>query len=382
MTAPPDDPAKEFWIESRNLTQEQLRLLDRMEQALTQAPDAQRFKVLKGQVFLHLTELDRFLKLGHAEPGQFCGIADNGQLPGTDAIDPEQVKVFCTLYRTRQDVSTVRTYFDRQVKPTASAQSLRNNTLTAIRTSRQRLMQTQAAFPVAFRPDFPIVTSDAGRFAGFSNEEWQPHTAFLAQPNTGIARIVAGEVVVAANQQSVAAPFPVVAQRTVGLSPRLPMRISGNLFQLMPMGLDYGFVASLGDVPLETLTMPLPEQAQALPKLLGLFYTYQPPTQYSAIQADRRRFLSGNATAFGLTQPISNYIAAHPNRTYLVRSIQYKLPESGTRRLESSDVLVAFRTVNQRSDGSYTVLWRVLNQFPDPQVRDLSSLSQVQSKRR
>jgi hypothetical protein len=37
----------------------------------------------------------------------------------------------------------------------------------------------------------------------------------------------------------------------------------------------------------------------------------------------------------------------------------------------SSDVLVAFQPVSQRSDGSYTVLWRILKPFPDPQITDL-----------
>jgi hypothetical protein len=44
----------------------------------------------------------------------------------------------------------------------------------------------------------------------------------------------------------------------------------------------------------------------------------------------------------------------------------------------SSDVLVAFRPVNQRFDGSYTVLWRLLNQFPDPQIADLEDYLELE----
>jgi hypothetical protein len=39
---------------------------------------------------------------------------------------------------------------------------------------------------------------------------------------------------------------------------------------------------------------------------------------------------------------------------------------------------VAFRPVNRRPDGSYTVLWRVLNQFPDPQIEDLEKYVNLQ----
>ena len=77
------------------------------------------------------------------------------------------------------------------------------------------------------------------------------------------------------------------------------------------------------------------------------------------------------------------------NRTYLVRSLQFQLPQfivtgqpiskSQRRHLDqleqmhSSDIIFAFRTVRRRSDGSYTVLWRILNQLPAPQIEDLEN---------
>jgi len=72
----------------------------------------------------------------------------------------------------------------------------------------------------------------------------------------------------------------------------------------------------------------------------------------------------------------------------LVRLIQFQLPEAvlegepisrAQRRYlpeilntPSSDVIVAFQPVHQRLDGSYTVLWRLLYRFSDPQIENLA----------
>lgn len=39
--------------------------------------------------------------------------------------------------------------------------------------------------------------------------------------------------------------------------------------------------------------------------------------------------------------------------------------------MHARDIILAFRPVRQRSDGSYTVLWKVLNQLKEPQIEDL-----------
>ncbi len=413
LTAPPEDPAKEFWIESRNLAQEQLRLLDRMEQSLAQNPDNKRLQVLKGQVFLHLTELDRYLKNNYPDPNEFCASPNaSGEVAGTDVVSPEEATVYCSLYQSGQEVSVVRAYIDRQLKlgaramaqPAAIASTSRkaiatpgkiylDSTLAMIKSSRERLLKARSVFPVAFQPAIPEVQpAIATQFSDFLTSEWKPHTEFLAQPNTGIARLGSAEIFLAADvnrtQSLNQLAFPVIANRENGFSPRLPIRVSGSLFQLIPSGLDYGFVADMGDVPLENMQIPQGASLRSLPKMLQFFYTYRPPTQYEAIQTDRKRFTSGNVADFGIKQPLSNFISAQLNRTYLIRSVQYRLPELLTSgrvispderqvldrlaQTQSSDVLVAIRPVNLRPDGTYTILWKLMAQFPDPQIRDLN----------
>lgn len=78
---------------------------------------------------------------------------------------------------------------------------------------------------------------------------------------------------------------------------------------------------------------------------------------------------------------------AEVNKTYLVRSLQFQLPEIISERqpvrrensrirqqlteVPSSDTIIAFRAVRRRPDGSYSILWRVLNQLPAPKIDDL-----------
>jgi hypothetical protein len=70
-----------------------------------------------------------------------------------------------------------------------------------------------------------------------------------------------------------------------------------------------------------------------------------------------------------------------------VRSLQFAIPEivlNGKRvspqqrrdvdkllKMKGSDTVVAFRAVRERNDGSYTVLWKILNQMPEPKINDL-----------
>ena len=39
--------------------------------------------------------------------------------------------------------------------------------------------------------------------------------------------------------------------------------------------------------------------------------------------------------------------------------------------MPAKDLLVVFRPVKSRENGTYTVLWRVLGEFPEPNVTDL-----------
>ena len=271
-----------------------------------------------------------------------------------------------------------------------------NDILAIVQSSRSRLLKVQSAFPAAVRFTVPVQGGQSERLPSeLYPQESQPYTPFLSQPNTGIARLLPSTdratsntlenrlAPAAADQPSLAVLMP----RSQGLSPRLAIRVEGDRFEIVQTDLDYGFMTDLGDVALETLLPLSSKKVSSLSEALQFFYNYRPPLELEAIQTDRRRFTTGKVSELSLSQPLLNQATAATNRTYLVRSIQFKIPEiitsgrsllPGERSLlrdllktPSSDFLFAFRPISRRADGSYTVLWRILTQFSDPQIRDL-----------
>nr|WP_290227527.1 hypothetical protein [Trichocoleus desertorum] len=264
---------------------------------------------------------------------------------------------------------------------------------------KQLLARTQTAFPNAASFSTPTRQLEAlDQYAyGLYPKERQLYAEFLAQPNTGIARVLLSEAYrpqPSALQNRLRPtvaerfPFAPLVQSGAQFTPRFLMEIENGRFQLAQSGLNYGFIAPIGDVALESLQPTLQtRQVELTPDLRQFFLTYTPPTQLDAIQADRRRFLSGKVSNLALSEPLMSQAVISLNQTYLVRSLQFQMPEivmSGepvSRRdrryldllLEtpSSDHLLAFRPMIRHSDGTYTVLWRVLQQFPDPQIQDL-----------
>ena len=248
------------------------------------------------------------------------------------------------------------------------------------------------------------------RNAYFEHQASQ-YAEFLALPNTGITRIWPAEIYRPSPNTLYNRLAPTMAERlpfaplqsqgktqqvtlegsveatqrvAPTFAPRPALKITNGNFQISESGIDYGFLVDLSDVPLEKLD---PRLQATSPQTEQFFLTYQPPQSLEALQVDRRRFLTGKLEDFDLSQPILSQAPAAIGHTYLVRSLQFQLPEiimTGepvSRRerryldqlleMKSSDVLFAFRPVSLNSDGSYTVLWRVLNQFPNPKIADL-----------
>ena len=219
------------------------------------------------------------------------------------------------------------------------------------------------------------------------------YSQLLALPNTGIARIFPAEFynlapnklrnrLIPADAQQL--DFPPLFKPINNFTPRLPIQLADGSFQLSQRELDYGFMVDLGDLPLENIPQSVSESPTATPKF---FFNYRPPNKLEALQIERRRFLTGKQQNIGLNEPIFTEAKAALNHTYLLRTIQFKLPEfivTGepiNRRQRSIldilletpsiDLVIAFRPIYQRLDGSYIVLWRIVKQFPDPKIQDL-----------
>jgi len=219
-------------------------------------------------------------------------------------------------------------------------------------------------------------------------QEPQIYATFLKMPHIGIFRVLpdlAYQRSLNTLQNRLAPslseryPFPSLGNGKGGFTPSLALVMVGDRFGLGHKGVDYSFMVDLGDIPLTKLDSGLQAVAQPTREF---FLNYQPPKQLDNLQVERRRFLTGKDQNWNLNQVILASAKAELNHTYIVRSLQFQLPEiilSGKPlsvqerqylgelpQLYSSDILVAFRPVRRRSDGSYTVLWRVLNEFTTP----------------
>jgi len=110
-------------------------------------------------------------------------------------------------------------------------------------------------------------------------------------------------------------------------------------------GADFGFLVSLGDVPLEGVGLDQ-ESTQYLA-------AFTPPTAEPEAREQQRR------SAYGFDIGRNRYKGRLPvivNGTYILRSISF----------DRFDVLVAFRVVRQDTDGSVILLWKKLREFSTP----------------
>ncbi len=275
--------------------------------------------------------------------------------------------------------------------PIQGAIKIPQEAIRVLETAEKHIAQAQAEFGQEAKFYNPKQTAIAlDRFAyDVDPQERQTYSKFLALPQTGIFRVLPYSVYhrplnTLQNRLSKTVteryPFPSLGEKD-GFTSNLALTQVGDNFQILPSGVDYSLMANLGNIPIEKLD-PTLKNVTTLAKAV---LTYQPPRQLSALQQERRRIATNkhNNSNLLLTVP------ARLNNTYLVRSFQFKLPEaviSGKRltpqerlsidellKIQSSDTIVAFRPVRQRSDGSYTVLWRVLNKLTAPQIEDLEA---------
>ena len=223
-------------------------------------------------------------------------------------------------------------------------------------------------------------------------QEKQTYRKLLLMPNTGIFRVLPHQAYLRPlntienrSQKNVLDryPFPVLGKSKGNFTPNLPLQIVKGKFQLQSQGVDYGFMAEIGDVPLEKLDANF---LAVDPKKRNSLVNYQPPSKLSALLIEKRKIITGKHQ--------NSNVDAKLNHTYLVRNLQFQLPENIANnqvisrkqrryidqllQMQSSDVIVAFRPVRRHSDGSYTVTWRVLQQLKDPQIEDLEDYLKFQ----
>lgn len=170
---------------------------------------------------------------------------------------------------------------------------------------------------------------------------------FLAQRDTGLIRLLPREKWDYKLSIRGGGAYYHFAKRRHEYGRGSDISLEQGMFGVGFAGADFGFIAQLGDVPLEHVTIDS-ESA-------GFLSTFAAPTAESKAREQHRR--SGVGFQLGeLTYKSRS--PALPNNTYLLRSINYGL----------SDALVAFRVVRRDEDGSMVILWKTLHQFSKPQL--------------
>ncbi|AFY52885.1 hypothetical protein Riv7116_0281 [Rivularia sp. PCC 7116] len=463
---------KSFDVVSRNLVAQQVNLIARIQQALSE-PDSNRMRAVGGQLITHTVVVESFLKRQYSHPQALCGQnqAQNTSVDSIPPFNPSNLKIYCSLYNSTQELSKLTPILDRLLSrrgelaivrelPLVSGEKQSDLVLPMSPVSRPNLYKRAIPYAIlepaveqspslfigkrkksaianytppvqpAIKPPSAALTTleNAEKFLSkaisvfpSTNQFQNPHKVraeldhlsydvdllqkqtykkLLSMPNTGIFRVLPHQAylrplntVKNRSQKDILGryPFPVLAKPEGNFKPNLPLQIVKEKFQLLSQGVDYGFIADVGQISLEKLDASL-EAIDADKR--DLFINYQPPKKLDALLVEKRKITTGKQKITVDNQFAFNQVDAKLNHTYLVRNLQFQLPEIITNnqvvskkqrryieqllQMPSSDVIVAFKPVRRHSDGSYTILWRVLQQFKDPKIEDLEDYLKYQ----
>ena len=112
-------------------------------------------------------------------------------------------------------------------------------------------------------------------------------------------------------------------------------------------GADYGMLTDIGNVEIENVA---PDN-----KAVYALGSYRAAREEQVARVEYKKFFQGAEIA-GIH--VYSTVPMRINGTYLLRSINYL----------SSDVLVAFRVVRVDSDGSATIVWKIIKKFSMPKL--------------
>jgi hypothetical protein len=190
-------------------------------------------------------------------------------------------------------------------------------------------------------------------FLAPSPEDRTAHEEFLAQPNTGLIRLLPREVYdpfankkAALTVRGGGAYYSFTRQsHEYGNSTDIGFE-QGNLYVGFA-GADYGMLTKLEGARLEDVSTGLP----------GVIFLakYNAVTNEPDARIEQRRFGTGT-TIDGYAY--KERLPAEVGATYLLRSINFG----------ESDVLVAFRVVRKDTDGSLIIAWKLLEKYPVPKL--------------
>lgn len=193
-------------------------------------------------------------------------------------------------------------------------------------------------------------------FLAPSDDDMKAHAEFLRQPDTGLIRILPREVYESRetykqNRKTIVirggGSYYSFTGRTHEYSAITDIGLEAGQLRAGFAGANYGMLISLGDVPLENISLDT-----AAVQVLA--------SHVAAVDLPKARIEQGRTgegtTIEGITY--KNRMPVQTNSTFLVRVVNYS----------ASDVLVAFRVVRVDTDGSAIILWKMLKKYPTPHL--------------
>ncbi len=415
--------ADSFWYNSVDLLQQQIDLLDDVEQSLysTRRSDVQHSY---RKLFNYIGKLDPYLDQYGVFSRKTC----------TDQpLTGNQLAVYCALFNSRATIFELRAiaeqrqaqlstgeesllfvnggdpFFSAETTPQEAWQSEETlaiaapdatkpaqnqgeihrpaiaplpQTAVAIEAQRNNLLALQNQLPTGFSIEHKnIYATTTTRYSYVPTaQERELYQAFLAQPQTGLSRLMPRAAyeethIISSLKPSLLEQFPFPELGETSPFPNLPLIFEDATLKFVPEGLNIGLIADLGEITARDLQKLSP--AHPLSR-------YQSPTTFVGLQQEQRRLL------FQKDSTIETFSTAplQLDHTYLVRLVQYdfapeilegkalpryRLAERALLAKPASyELLVAVTPVKTWLDGSYTLLWQVLEQQPAPTLTDLA----------
>jgi hypothetical protein len=182
-----------------------------------------------------------------------------------------------------------------------------------------------------------------------SDEDRKTYAEFLAQPRTGLIRLLPRERWMGKLSTSGDGALYSFVRLTHDYGFGSDIMLEQDQFRVGFAGADFGFMVNMGNVPLETVT----EEAEAM-QFMTSFKT--PSAEPEARKAYRQFGSEGQQAG---TWSYKSTLPVFVNNTYALRSVNY----------DRSDVLVVFRVVRKDFDGSAVLLWKLLEKYPKPALQ-------------
>lgn len=181
-----------------------------------------------------------------------------------------------------------------------------------------------------------------------SPEDLASFSAFLSQPQTGLMRLLPRETYDGYLTIRGGGAYYSFARQTHEYGYGSDLSLEQGYLSVGFAGADFGFLTSLGNVPIESVALNTPA--------VQYLASFSAPTNLSDARAEQQRAGTGFSTGG------YNYIdslKAASSTTFALRSICYN----------NSDVLVAFRIVRFDTDGSAIVVWKILQSIAVPKLQ-------------